>query len=83
MDRTTYIKSLRRKIAESSSHELPPPWKGIKLVSVGGLTDIGFAEDGDWLLTVEPPVTKEGEAARMARRGPVAHYRIPRRTGRC
>lgn len=47
-----HLEPLRRRIRTAPIADPPRPWKRIAVHGVGGLTEVGFADDSDYLLVV-------------------------------
>lgn len=47
-----YQRQLRERLEQLPYSDASPPWRNIGAISIGGLTEIGFAEDSDDLLVV-------------------------------
>src|SRR5262245_9411824 len=46
------LEPLRRRIRTAPISDPPPTWKRLAVHAVGGLTEVGFADDSDFLLIV-------------------------------
>jgi len=47
-----HLEPLRRRVRNAPITETPHPWKRLAVHAVGGLTEVGFAEDSELLLVV-------------------------------
>lgn len=47
-----HLEPIRQKVRAAKITKLPSPWSLTGSLAVGGLTEIGFAEDGDLLLVI-------------------------------
>ena len=47
-----HLEPLRRRIRSAGIAASPPPWTRLAIHAVGGLTEVGFADDSDFLLVV-------------------------------
>src|SRR5215813_5292756 len=47
-----HLEALRRRIRTAPISNPPLPWKRLVVQAVGGLTEVGFGEDSDFLLIV-------------------------------
>src|SRR5450631_1343055 len=47
-----HLEPIRLRVRSAPVVNPPPPWKRLAVHAVGGLTEVGFAEDSDCLLVV-------------------------------
>lgn len=47
-----HLEPFRRRVREAREVPPPPPWRPIVAVSVGGLTEVGFADNSELLLVL-------------------------------